>query len=194
MRMSFNTTEQKRGQIGSNGRDPDLNFEKIIAKCTFLCSRHIDYLWLAQHRKNLRNVSSRRPRRLMVRGRPVQYAQLAYLFLSLVLHFLSKRIPRVLTFYAIVFVVTFIQLLITGQKRTLFTCYLIISHIQKLLKMSHLNFCYFGIFYQFLSVQKLAWTFLGIFNSKCKRSSLRSQCQMRLFCDFPTPWCYDKSH
>ena len=106
MRLSFNTTKQKRGQIGSNGRDPDLNFEKIIAKCTFLCSRHIDYLWLAQHRKNLRNVSSRRPRRLMVRGRPVQYAQLAYLFLSLVLHFLSKRIPRVLTFYAIVFGVT----------------------------------------------------------------------------------------
>ena len=73
-----------------------------------------------------------------------------------------------------------------------------LSDFQTLTLFENVSFCFFnlGIFRQFLFTLKLTclvtlfdhklWSFFGIFNMnfftlKCKRSSLRSQCWMRLF-------------
>ena len=96
-----------------------------------------------------------------------------------------------------------IQMLLTQKciKNVTFLSKWIVGHIHivwKLLKMSHLNieFWNFPPIFVLLKVtylatlfdskiqvfQKLFWHFKWIFgHSKCKRSSLRSQCWMRLF-------------
>ena len=83
-----------------------------------------------------------------------------------------------------------------------------VAHIVwKLLKMLHLKFSIFAFLIIFCPIkidlsgntvwpqasgrQKLATVanWLTFVHSKCNRNSLRSQCWMRLFCDFQTP-CY----
>ena len=62
----------------------------------------------------------------------------------------------------------------------------------KLLKMSHLNFSILAFSTNFCPIKNDLSRSFG--NSKCKPSSLRSQCWMRLFCDFQTLWnTYDIS-
>ena len=51
--------------------------------------------------------------------------------------------------------------------------------VWKLLKMSHSDF-------KKLAKMDKFWHFLSTDHSKCKRSSLRSQCKMRHFCNFQT--------